>query len=341
MRLLAACLLALSSLGKSASAALPRADPMAYRDSRISVATLPDLRDDAAREVLFSWVPVPGQNQPAPDGVLHLYAKAGPGAPLILVLPMTGDPGFVLSRSFCRFFSRHGLRCAYLERLLPDDKDLPKTLDGLFALPGLPPHSSMTARRALDALQALGEIRPGQKVGLAGVSLGAIDAAVVAATDPRVGALALLLGGGDVPYILSRIHGLSVEVFAQERRDQMRLNRWTLADFTRVMAERTWASDPLTYWDDPAWRTNKELNGSDVLMMNVSGDPAIPNHASDELYHAIAAATGTKPAYEVLHVDYLPGSWRHLGALLRLFYARQRMLALFRDVLEHGRRQGA
>lgn len=264
--------------------------------------------------------------------VLHLHWPRQGVGPLILVLPMTGDPDHKFSRGFCRHFASEGFRCAYLERRLPLDKDLPATLGELFSLPGLPPTSALNARRALDVLEQRGYLRRGDKVGIAGVSLGAIDAALVAATDERIGAAALLLGGADLPRILSQINGAGVKSFARKRKEHMEREHLTLAEFEREMERTTKWGDPLTYFADgcPLSRPDR-LAGDRFLMINIKGDPAIPNACSEKLRQAIARG-GAGPEYELRRVP-VPGWFKHVGAILILGHAKRKMTEHFRRFL--------
>ncbi len=57
------------------------------------------------------------------------------------------------------------------------------------------------ARRAVDILQAMPEVNPG-RIGITGISMGAIQAASVCGREPRVTKAFLTLGGGDLRSIL-------------------------------------------------------------------------------------------------------------------------------------------
>lgn len=316
-----------------------------------------DELDKRSREVRFSWGEDPERPSPQVEasielpegrlryqtvsgeytrGVFHLYTSPDRrAAPLILMFPITGEqPKYAISRFFCRYFFKKGFRCAYMERDLPAEEDLPETLDGLFQLPGLPPYSVVRARHGLDALEQMGELRPGEKIGVGGISLGAIDAALIASIDERVSAASLMLGGADIPLILTKIHGMGVESFARQREAQTERNRWNEEQFREAMGPRTCVGDPLTYLNDPQLMTNPNLrSGEQVLMINMKGDPAIPDQARDELYRALCELDGKCPDRKLYNTWFLPKSTRHvLGAILHIFGAR-------RASLEHFRRQ--
>ena len=348
--------------------AATRTNPLSYSktDYPAAVATMSDLLDSKARHIEFSWAIDPKNPPPSaeavirlPDsegsddgiyrfqtvspeytrGTMHLYtSEKTRQAPLILMFPITGEqPYYQISRFFCKYFFKKGFRCAVMERELPAEEDLPKTLDGLFQLPGLPPYSVVRARHALDALEEMGELSPGDRVGVAGLSLGAIDAALIATVDPRVQAATLMLGGADIPLILRNIHGLGVDSFAHQREAQEKANGWNDDQFQKEMGPRTCVGDPLTYLDDRDLIKNPNLrSGSQFLMINVKGDPAIPDSASEELYRALCELDGKCPDRKVYNTWFLPKRTRHVfGGLLHIFGARKAALKHFRKELLH------
>lgn len=287
--------------------------------------------DAPSREVRFSWEPSRDHPHPRPQGVLHLYDALRPRTdPLILMLPMTGDPDNIVSKFFCSYFYRHGFRCAFLERKLPSEGNLPQELGKLIGLPGLPPYSTVTARQGLKALEGLGVLASGERIGVAGLSMGGIDAPLLDVAEERVAAVALLLSGADIPKILSRIHGNSVEAFERKRTEQMKARGWTLEEFEARMAEMTWIGDPLTYLE------SLPKSGSDTLylMINAEGDPAIQKASSDVLRRAIEHATGIGPEARMLPMGPVPERARHVAALAWLPYAAPKMLKHFQDVLK-------
>jgi len=147
----------------------------------------------------------------------------------------------------------------------------------------------------------------------------------------------MLLGGGDVPKILANIHGPGVREFADKREEQMKKNGWDIEEFKRKMAEKTWVGDPLVYFTDPALRLNKDLKADRFLMINVKGDQAIPNECTNELADALSRLDGTKPETKLLHLPFLPKGYRHIGVILRLHYARAKMLQHFERTLADNR----
>ena len=286
------------------------------------------------RIIRFHWTAPAANPHPKAEGLLHLYEPV-PGdfrnaRPLILVLPITGDPKNYFSRKFCGYFFKKGYRCVFLERYLPPESELPQNMEELFELPGLPPYSTETARRGLDALEQMGVLRPGEKIGVAGISLGAIDAALLALTDERVGAAALLLGGANLPKMLSEIRGVGVGSFARSREKQMQAHNWSLQDFTQEMARHTYIGDPLVYLQKIP--SAGRLAAERFLMINMDGDTAVPNACSDQLYEALKDGK-TLPEYEKLFVP-LPKKYRHvLGAFFRSPGARRKMKAHFEKFL--------
>lgn len=325
----------------------PSQDPDLLRYTKVPVTVLPTTEelpelslveeDGIAKKAVhvmdipFTWLPPEDFPHPDPQGVFHLYLPAKKSGPFILMFPITGEPGFVFSKGICKYLAENGMRCAYMERVLPKKKDLPKTADGLFSMPGLPPYSVETARRGLDGLEQAGLILPGEKIGAAGLSLGAIDAGLLAITDERVGAASLMMGGADLPKILSEIRGAATFPFPQIRENQMKAMGWSKERFRREMAKKTHVGDPLSYLK----RRKSSLPGNRFQMINIKGDAAIPNEASDELFKALSEIDGSVPDHEMLRV-WLPSGAKHVGGILHLPYAKERMLDHFKKHLGHG-----
>lgn len=312
------------------------ANPLAYQKTYVHNETMLEDLDEPVSDFWFGWAPCEEQPHPDPQGHFHVYSDPSRmNSPFILVLPFTGDPDYRISKEICGDLFSHGFRCAYMERSLPiDEKKWPKTYGGLFAHPGLPPHTIQAAMRGLDALQQERFLRPGEKIGLAGISMGAIEAADIAAIDNRVGAAVLILGGADLPRILNKIHGAGVGTFKElTEREKQDHGGLTDEEFERHMAEYTWKADPLTFY--PCGN----LPGEKYLMINANGDTAINKECSDKLYRAISQNDGTKPDREMMSLPFFlrpffKDEWKHIWTLiLRKGHVKKRMREHFKKHL--------
>jgi pimeloyl-ACP methyl ester carboxylesterase len=270
-----------------------------------------------------------GPDRSTPDNVLHLAVPAslGPGesAPFILMLPMSLDVDYRVSRWLCNGLIKQGFRCAYLER---STYQAPHVEDMAGAM-GFPPESALSARQALDVLQEMGYLEDDAKVGVAGVSLGAIDAALVAATDPRVGAVAMLLGGGNLPKMLVSMKGIMTEIYTAPRDRQLKEQGLTCDALEARMRTKLRGADPLTYFENPAYPVNRDLTPERFLMINIEGDPTVVNDCSNDLARALTR-NGRQPDYEWLVAPLIPGPLKHVGSFTMILHAQKRMAQHFK-----------
>jgi hypothetical protein len=117
--------------------------------------------------------------------------------PAILILPVMGGTNYDLESYFARSFGKRGFASAILHR-----PDIKKEVRELEDIDGLLRRSVRDAERVIDWLETQPQV-DASRLGLFGVSLGAIRGTLVVALDPRVRAGVLGLVGGDLPYILT------------------------------------------------------------------------------------------------------------------------------------------
>ncbi len=127
-------------------------------------------------------------------------------------------------------------------------------------------------RRAAAWLSARPEIDP-ERLGVTGVSLGGIVAAVSSAVGPEFRSSALLLAGGDLADLLWRM-----PQGAEERA------RWVASGKTKAdLEELTRPFDPLTYAE--------RLRGKKVLMMAGATDEVVPPESAKALWEKAGKPT--------------------------------------------------
>jgi dienelactone hydrolase len=189
----------------------------------------------------------------------------------------------------------------YGERSVPDDPRA-RLYDEPAIMAALSKQAVLDCRRAFDLLRHWPATDP-DRVGLAGVSLGAINAALAAGVEPRIRRVALVLGGGDVTSI----------VFTPSR--EMRGARERLAaiglgpDELRAL----WADiEPLRY--------AHRMSAAEVLMLNTSEDDVIPRRCTE----ALAGRIGEPELvwYPGTHTGLVPRIPEIFGRLRRHFAAR-------------------
>ncbi len=160
-------------------------------------------------------------------------------------------------------------------------------------------------RRGMDYLQA----RPGidrKRLGLIGVSLGAIIGSVASGVDSRVKATVLVSGGGDWALILQSLSAKTRTVGGQQ------ITQAQNVDWTMVRALLS-PEDPLTFAPHIAPRA--------LLMENGRKDTTIIPQAAEELYQAAQSAPGSH-----VQIDWYPNAG-HVPDASLLYPAVQKWLA--------------
>jgi dienelactone hydrolase len=129
----------------------------------------------------------------------------------------------------------------------------------------------LDVRRAGDWLAARPDVEP-SRVGLVGISLGAVVGSLTAGVDDRFGRSVFLIGGGDLPSIV--MHGSRETADAKARLLKDGYTIETLRDLWRGV-------EPLTY----ASRVRPE----DVLLINAETDEVIPKECTERLSAAMGS----------------------------------------------------
>ncbi len=124
-------------------------------------------------------------------------------------------------------------------------------------------HYIIDVRRGIDWLLSREEVNP-NRLGMMGISLGAITASVVMEADARIKAGVLILGGGDLAGIIDRSKEVSLMKFRQRimAREEIDAN-----EFRKTAAEAFRPIDPLTYAN--------RLDPTRILMINGYFDQVI------------------------------------------------------------------
>ncbi|MCG9895293.1 MAG: hypothetical protein MH204_07450 [Fimbriimonadaceae bacterium] len=124
-------------------------------------------------------------------------------------------------------------------------------------------------RRLVDFLQTRPEIR-GDRIGLAGTSLGAIIGSLPFAVDSRIRSAAFTLGGVGLAEILWR------SPLVQEQRDQVRAAGWTQESLAREL-------EPV----EPVLRLRPLEPPRDALIIRARHDQVVPPESTDKLVEAL------------------------------------------------------
>jgi len=151
----------------------------------------------------------------------------------------------------------------------------------------------LDARRAGDWLAARPDVDPA-RVGLVGISLGAVVGSLAAGVDDHFSRCAFVIGGGDLPAII--LHG-SRETAEQKRRLE---EEGCTADRLRELWK---AIEPCTF--------ASRMQADDVLMINAEEDEIVPRASTEKLHEAIG-----RPEIRWLKGGHY-GIVLHIGTVLR------------------------
>ena len=164
-------------------------------------------------------------------------------------------------------------------------------------------------RQALDWLTQQSSI-DSSRIGLVGMSLGAIAGSLAVGVDPRIRSEVLLLSGGDLPGILFSTRERSFVKMRNRLMAERKLN----AEALKLEAAKTLARvEPLDY--------AKRLPASRILMINAYFDKTIPGSYTLALWEKIG-----KP-----HLILVPTG--HYTAILFLWYAEAMAYEHFKKTL--------
>ncbi len=112
-----------------------------------------------------------------------------------------------------------------------------------------------------------------QRVGFWGSSFGAVVGALVVAKDPKIKAAVLTVGGGDLPYVVSRS---KISLFKKTRQAQMKLLGIQSINEYETFISQYLQSDPL--------RFAKKTDAKRLYMILAKKDRSVPTKAQYELY---------------------------------------------------------
>jgi len=180
------------------------------------------------------------------DYYLPIRAKPSTDAnllPVVLILPISAGRYELeshLARRFTKEFAVVVARRDEIPRVLKDNL----TGDAVNALLR---QSIIDARQIIDWVETRPELAH-TKIGVLGVSQGAIRGAVLAAIDRRIRVSVLALGGGNVPYIIARSKdgALKHRGITRRRNEHRASHGCSLSEFEGEL-RRAMTSDPLDF----------------------------------------------------------------------------------------------
>ena len=254
-------------------------------------------------ETQFEMIAVTNGSSSSRALVLDCFLpKRATNPPVILILPMLGGK-YPLERFFAKYFARHGLASVIVHR--EDTDGTPETAD---AVNTLFHQTVLDNKRAIDWLQTRPEV-DASRLGVFGVSMGAIKGALLTPLEPRIDASVLAMPAGDLPYILtySTEHGI-----ARRRTEFLKAKNLTEEELRAQLAKGI-TCDPL--------RFAQYVDPKKVMLVLAAWDTTVPIKKGLEL-----RAKMGKPQTIVVASG-------HYTAALYVFYLRYRTLLFFKDRL--------
>lgn len=161
------------------------------------------------------------------------------------------------------------------------------------------------SRRFLDCIEKyMPEINP-KKIGVTGISLGAISASLLMEADDRIQFGAFFLLGGNLPKIISTSNEINVEKY--KRHLTKNINALDLEKFLQPIYKPV---DPLTYAD--------RMQADRLLMLSAKRDRAIIPEVTRQMWEAYG-----RP--EWIQVPFVG----HYSAFFYFFYGNKKMAKFF------------
>ncbi len=237
---------------------------------------------------------------PVPHTIrMDYYAQSsGEKAPVILVMPILGGNN-VIAKIFAGCFAENGYAAVIVHR----QREYKEVAD-------LDRINPTLRQMVIDHMQAVDWVETREeldasRIGVFGVSMGAIKAAMLAPLDPRISAAVLGLPGGDIPYMLAYSTERGISRTRSNYLEQTGFTPDRL--YTHLRAEIT--CDPIHY--------APYLDPNNVMMFIAWFDKSVPYSRGKALWHAAG-----KP-----EVVYLVSG--HLSAYVYLSYVKVKTLSFF------------
>lgn len=219
-------------------------------------------------------------------------------APVVLVLPILNGQKVVV-RPFATYFANNGYNA-----VIVDTVQRKTLLDDMLEPEAAIRRTAIRHRRVLDWIETVPEIDQ-DKVAVFGASLGGFNALFLTAADKRVGAAALALVAGDLPFVLANSSEGRIIDAANGAMETLQTDREGL----RQYLEENVRSDPMTL--------ARYIDPEHVLMVLAKFDDAVHYEKQLELLDAMGNPESIT----------LPTG--HVSTSAYLFYLRSRVLEFF------------
>ena len=268
--------------GYRGPASLP-AELVAAFDAKLGpvvVAEEETLKERPSFSVLQVVLGTPDDAEP-PVEFEYYDVRVDAPTPVVVLLPIFNGQ-LLITRYFARYFANQGWRAVVVTR----ERDPLEQLDGLEDAI----HANLEDyRRVLDWVEQQHEIDP-TRIGLFGISLGAMDAVMLTALDPRVDALVAAMAGGDLAEIMMSTSYRRIARTVERLLDHGGMSREGL----RETMEDSIVTDPLTL--------APYVDAQRVLLVLTRSDAIVPFESQEALRESMGAPetlylpTGHRPS---------------------------------------------
>jgi pimeloyl-ACP methyl ester carboxylesterase len=198
----------------------------------------------------------------APIQFEYYDVDGGERTPVVVLLPIFNGQ-LSITRFFARYFANQGWAAIVVVR----GRD---ALDSLRAPEEAIRSNLHDYRRVLDWAEQQREIDAG-RIGLFGISFGAMDAVMLTALDRRIDALVVAMAGGDLPYVMMNTHYRPVARTVEDLLAEPGMNRAAL----RLSLDEIIVTDPLAL--------APYVDAERVLMIMTRTDAIVPFEAQEAL----------------------------------------------------------
>jgi dienelactone hydrolase len=201
--------------------------------------------------------------------------------PVVVLLPIFNGQ-LIVTRYFARYFANQGWRALVLTREHDPLEQLDQAEAAIRA-------NLAEYQRVLDWVELQPDVDP-SRIGLFGISFGAMDAVMLTAVDDRVDALVAAMGGGDLAQLLMSTNYRRVTRMLERQLDDTGASRKSIAE----ALEARIAIDPLTL--------APYVDAERVLMIMTRTDAIVPFEAQQALWSSMGSPetlylpTGHRPA---------------------------------------------
>lgn len=227
---------------------------------------------EKSRYYTLQRVTFPSNNntlQPAHDITIDYYAiDSSEKVPLILIVPILSG-GNKIASSFARYFTQYGFAIAVVHR-----QKAYRKIGYIKQANEIMRQIVFDHKQAIDWIESRAEL-DASRIGVLGVSMGGIISALLSALDKRVKTTIIILGAGDIPYLLAHSNEKRIK---KEREILLAARQQGTAELPPMLPQKI-ECDPINY--------AQYIDANRTLMVLARFDSVIPFNKGLELKEKI------------------------------------------------------